>query len=132
MTQAARHVPVLQVAICCFDKTGTLTSDNMILTGLSGVPGSAEGLQEKVQEAPRETIRVLACCQALIQVDGDLVGDPLEQAAFLASGRNPHPLARQGLKGIKSVAGWSSTMRWSCSYFQACWHSPAGSHNISR
>lgn len=78
----------VQVAICCFDKTGTLTSDNMMLTGLSGVPGSGEGLQKEVQAAPRESLRVLACCQALIQVDGELVGDPLEKAAFLAAGRS--------------------------------------------
>lgn len=58
----------------------------MMLTGLSGVPGSGEGLQKEVQAAPRETLRVLACCQALIQVDGELVGDPLEKAAFLAAG----------------------------------------------
>lgn len=58
----------------------------MILMGLSRAPGSAEGLQKEVQEAPRETLRVLACCQALIQVDGELVGDPLERAAFLAAG----------------------------------------------
>ena len=28
----------------------------------------------------------MACCHALMNVDGDLVGDPLEKAAFLASG----------------------------------------------
>ena len=58
----------------------------MILMGLSGAPGSSEGLQKELQEAPRETLRVLACCQALIQVDGELVGDPLERAAFMATG----------------------------------------------
>lgn len=76
----------LQVAICCFDKTGTLTSDNMMLEGLSGVPGAAEGLLREIRNAPKETQRVLACCQALIQVDGDLVGDPLERAALDAVG----------------------------------------------
>jgi hypothetical protein len=58
----------------------------MTMIGLSGAPGAAEGLQKEVLEAPRETLRVLACCQALIQVDGDLVGDPLERAAFQAAG----------------------------------------------
>ncbi len=77
---------LLQVAICCFDKTGTLTSDNMTLIGLSGAPGAPPGLQKDVGSAPRESLRVLACCQALIQVDGDLVGDPLERAAFQAAG----------------------------------------------
>ena len=76
----------MQVAICCFDKTGTLTSDNMMLEGLSGIPGASKGLLREALGAPRETQRVLACCQALIQVDGDLVGDPLERATFEAVG----------------------------------------------
>ena len=58
-----------------------------MLEGLSGVPGAAEeGLLRDIKAAPRETLRVLAACQALIQVDGDLVGDPLERAAFEATG----------------------------------------------
>lgn len=61
----------------------------MVLMGISRAPGSPQGLQKEVQEAPRDTLRVLACCQALIQVDGELVGDPLEKAAFLAAGVLP-------------------------------------------
>ena len=82
-------IMIVQVAICCFDKTGTLTSDNMKLEGLSGVPGAGEGLLKEVKDAPGDTQRVLACCQALIQVDGELVGDPLERAAFEAVGEAP-------------------------------------------
>lgn len=74
------------MSICCFDKTGTLTSDNMMLEGLCGIPGSSGELQRDVKAAPRGSVRVLAGCQALIQVDGELVGDPLERAAFQAIG----------------------------------------------
>lgn len=34
----------------------------------------------------QDAVTVMACCHALMNVDGELVGDPLEKAAFLASG----------------------------------------------
>lgn len=76
----------MQVDICCFDKTGTLTSDNMVLEGLAGVPGQGSELVTDVKTAQQEVIRVLAACQALIQVEGKFVGDPLEKASFTATG----------------------------------------------
>lgn len=72
--------------MCCFDKTGTLTSDNMVLKGLVGLTGRARELVADVREGSRDCVRVLAACQSLIQVDGALVGDPLERAAFQATG----------------------------------------------
>ncbi len=76
----------VQVAVCCFDKTGTLTSDNMVLKGLVGLAGRRRELVADVQDGSRECQRVLAACQSLIQVDRQLVGDPLERAAFQATG----------------------------------------------
>ena len=78
--------------ICCFDKTGTLTSDNMVLEGLTGLPGKGQELQTDVKQASRETVRVLAACQALIQVDGKFVGDPLEKASFTSIGQSSVPV----------------------------------------
>eukprot|EP00891_Asterochloris_glomerata_P000411 jgi/Astpho2/411/Aster-03461 len=75
-----------KVDVCCFDKTGTLTSDNMVLEGVAGLPGRGSELMADVQQAGSAAIRVLACCHSLIHVDGDLVGDPLEKAAFIATG----------------------------------------------
>ena len=77
--------------MCCFDKTGTLTSDNMVLKGLVGLAGCARELVADVREGSRECLRVLAACQSLIQVDGALVGDPLERAAFQATGAWARP-----------------------------------------
>lgn len=36
--------------------------------------------------AALQVIRVMVGCQSLVYVDGDLVGDPLELAAFNATG----------------------------------------------
>ena len=80
----------VQVAVCCFDKTGTLTSDNMVLKGLVGLAGRAREIVADAREGSREALRVLAACQSLIQVDGQLVGDPLERAAFQATGALAH------------------------------------------
>ena len=79
----------VQVAICCFDKTGTLTSDNLILEGLTGLAGRGQDLVKDVKQASPEVLRVMAACQSLIQVDGDIVGDPLEKASFQATGGHP-------------------------------------------
>ena len=59
----------------------------MVLEGLAGLPGKGQELQTDVKQASRETVRVLAACQALIQVDGKFVGDPLEKASFTATGQ---------------------------------------------
>ena len=80
---------IAQVDICCFDKTGTLTSDDMVLEGLTGLPGRGQGLLTDMKQVGQEVARVLAACQALIQVEGKFVGDPLEKAAFSAVGKTP-------------------------------------------
>ena len=84
---SAKGSLLTQVDICCFDKTGTLTSDNMVLEGLTGLPGRGEELVRDMKQAGAEVVRVLASCQALIQVEGKFVGDPLEKASFTAVGR---------------------------------------------
>lgn len=78
----------MQVAVCCFDKTGTLTSDDMVLRGLAGMPEQGRELLQDVKAASKDTLRVLAACQSLIHIEGDLVGDPLERAAFEATGEH--------------------------------------------
>ena len=73
-----------QVEVCCFDKTGTLTSDNMVLEGV--VPSQGGPLQADPSAISGSVARVLACCQSLISLEGQLVGDPLEKVAFQATG----------------------------------------------
>ena len=74
----------MQVEVCCFDKTGTLTSDNMVLEGV--LPPGGGALLRDASAVAGAVARVLAACQSLITLEGQLVGDPLEKVAFQATG----------------------------------------------
>uniref|UniRef100_A0A5S6PZ97 Cation-transporting ATPase n=1 Tax=Trichuris muris TaxID=70415 RepID=A0A5S6PZ97_TRIMR len=69
--------------ICCFDKTGTLTTDNLVVEGVSGIKGSKDIVP--LQEAPHDSIKVLVTCHSLVQLENELIGDPLEKACLAGS-----------------------------------------------
>ena len=83
-TRSASDALGLQTEVCCFDKTGTLTSDNMVLEGI--IPPEGGALNADLSALGDTVARVLAACQSLITLDGQLVGDPLEKVAFQATG----------------------------------------------
>ncbi|EFC50295.1 cation-transporting ATPase [Naegleria gruberi] len=64
-----------KVNVCCFDKTGTLVSDKMTLKGIAMSENDSDELLEKPSEKSR---MVLAGCQSLIDLNGKILGDPME------------------------------------------------------
>ncbi|CAK0833011.1 unnamed protein product [Prorocentrum cordatum] len=79
-----------RVETCCFDKTGTLTSDSMEVDGVHGLEGSAPpergeeggGAAAFGQALPFLATAVMAACNSLTPIEGEVVGDPLEKAAL--------------------------------------------------
>ena len=79
---------------CLFDKTGTLTTDKLVAQGIvcwptsggsSGGdgPSAAKGAaMQPMSGAQLECSLVLAGCHSLLEVDGKLVGDPIEVAGL--------------------------------------------------
>ncbi len=96
------------MTVCCFDKTGTLTSDDILLQGVvlpdppppstgttstagggggeAGPPPGVPPMRSDVGALPTRVQQVMAGCQSLVTVEGQLVGDPLERAALTATG----------------------------------------------
>lgn len=83
--------------IMCFDKTGTLTEDGLDVLGVRVVSRTSKNFTEVISEPqvlaegrdpfdpenPLEAVlHTMATCHSLRSVDGDLVGDPLDQKMF--------------------------------------------------
>ena len=88
-----------------FDKTGTLTTDSLIAKGVvnnpkldpahnDGIPVGGGGAGAAAATPPltgslkacQEVAAVIGGCHSLLQVDGRLLGDPIELAALRAIG----------------------------------------------
>jgi manganese-transporting P-type ATPase len=84
-----------KVDICLFDKTGTLTTDQLTAVGvvcddLTAKGGATKLPDDKVlSHVPMiasniNASLVLAGCHSLVQIDGKMVGDPVEEASIRA------------------------------------------------
>lgn len=75
-----------RIDVCCFDKTGTLTAEDLVFEGLAGFKNDDINHLYKAEEAPDTTSYVLGTAHALVRLDdGEIVGDPMEQATLKAS-----------------------------------------------
>ncbi|ANZ74639.1 BA75_00390T0 [Komagataella pastoris] len=76
-----------RIDVCCFDKTGTLTAEDLVFEGLAGFDESDVHSLKKPNDVPEETLHVLGAAHALVKLDdGEVVGDPMEQATLKAAG----------------------------------------------
>lgn len=79
-----------KVNVCCFDKTGTLTEDGLDILGIRSLERNAHRFGELTEDihdlpAAREKanfLHALATCHSLKNVDGEVVGDPLDVKMF--------------------------------------------------
>ncbi|OIR59193.1 MAG: P-type ATPase [Amphiamblys sp. WSBS2006] len=65
--------------VCCLDKTGTITEETLVFEGVFSEKG-------RVGEVDEKTERVMGACHELVQVDGEIGGDPMEKELFAAAG----------------------------------------------
>lgn len=78
-----------RIDVCCFDKTGTLTGEDLVFEGLAGFDKTNTTTLFKSfdERVPSVTNYILGSAHALVRLDdGELVGDPMEQATLKASG----------------------------------------------
>ena len=75
----------------CFDKTGTLTETGLTLQGyLLGAEGGFEEFSDNIETVVSNPqfqpfVECLACCHSLATINGNIVGDPLDEQMFLFS-----------------------------------------------
>ncbi|CAH2352802.1 endoplasmic reticulum transmembrane helix translocase [[Candida] railenensis] len=75
-----------RIDVCCFDKTGTLTAEDLVFEGLAGFKDDDIHHLSKSSDVPDVTSFVLGSCHALVKLDdGEVVGDPMEQATLKAA-----------------------------------------------
>jgi cation-transporting ATPase 13A2 len=80
-----------QLDVICFDKTGTLTEQGLELMGI--VPmlnGAFTAMQRSLASMPESISELLATCHGLARMGEQLVGDPLDQKLFAATGWQLH------------------------------------------
>ncbi|WFD01133.1 putative cation-transporting ATPase 1 [Malassezia yamatoensis] len=75
-----------RVDVCCFDKTGTITGEDLEVQGVVGSSDPSAEQLEPVLRATPETTLVLASAHALVMVDDEVVGDPMEKRTVEAIG----------------------------------------------
>lgn len=71
-----------RVDICCFDKTGTITGENLVVEGVVGLDPSDRKKLITVKETSLETTLCLASAHALVLLDDDVIGDPMEKTTL--------------------------------------------------
>lgn len=87
-----------KVDICLFDKTGTITTDQLTAIGVVSAEHSSDDLSnvplQSMMQCSFDASMVLAGCHSLVEIDGQTIGDPVEEAALRAIDFEFHPKSR--------------------------------------
>ncbi|ETV84154.1 hypothetical protein H257_03440 [Aphanomyces astaci] len=102
-----------KVDICLFDKTGTITTDQLTAVGVvsndrSRNDSSAIEPHQPMLRSHIDACLVLAGCHSLVEIDGKMIGDPVEEASLRAIDFTYDPKTKQCSPNAKSdVRGWN-------------------------
>lgn len=79
-----------RVDVCCFDKTGTITGEDLEVQGVVGTQAQGTNALHdtlvKLPESSEQATLVIAAAHALVIVDDEVVGNPMERRALDALG----------------------------------------------
>jgi len=87
--------------VCCFDKTGTLTSDDLNVKQIVDAKGHDASGSREVRE-------ILALCQSLVIINGQVQGDTTETAAWRYLGDAFTILKGEDEVGLNKLRGMGS------------------------
>ncbi|KAF0694448.1 Aste57867_14681 [Aphanomyces stellatus] len=104
-----------KVDICLFDKTGTITTDQLTAVGVVSNDGTDNDVRaikphKNMLQSHLNACLVLAGCHSLVEIDGKMIGDPVEEASLKAIDFTYDPKSKQCTPNAKSAErGWDAT-----------------------
>ncbi|CCI46489.1 unnamed protein product [Albugo candida] len=105
-----------KVDICLFDKTGTLTTDQLTAIGVvcdDEISRSKDIVGHvPMATASLDTSLVLAGCHSLVQIDGKLIGDPVEEASIRAVDFEYDSQSRRYRPNKEKERHWDGNVAW--------------------
>ncbi|CAK4621626.1 hypothetical protein LEN26_020084 [Aphanomyces euteiches] len=105
-----------KVNICLFDKTGTITTDQLTAVGVVSNDGTQDDVKEVLPHKPMINSHMNAClvlagCHSLVEIDGKMIGDPVEEASLKAIDFTYDPKSKQCTPNAKSSErGWDASI----------------------
>ncbi|ETW07462.1 hypothetical protein H310_01974 [Aphanomyces invadans] len=105
-----------KVDICLFDKTGTITTDQLTAVGVVSNDRKQNESKAVLPHQPMlqshvDACLVLAGCHSLVEIDGKMIGDPVEEASLRAIDFTYDPKTKQCTPNAKSSErGWDPTV----------------------
>eukprot|EP01147_Barroeca_monosierra_P010353 gene10353-2488_t len=115
-----------KIDTCLFDKTGTITTDELVAAGVIAISQFDEATAHKqhkklacsvpqerqsMNTMPLEASAVISGCHSLVDIDGKVTGDPVEEAALKAIKWKFDPVTATAKPTPDTVVTWPSTIK---------------------